>query len=258
MAVAHAFRLFLVLGHRVSLGLMMALSVGVSVHCLGAAVGLWNWPELGLVLDGAAVPAAGMWGEIGRAVLLVGLMFFLPANARMLALEQSHRKFDMNMRDVTRAYHIAHAADRATAFRLVSEFDALKERLAFLRRHPDLDSLEPELLEIAARMSFASRDLARVYSEEKVSRARLYLRQRNEEIETFSERLNDARAVVEDLKAQAMELDLAEEQSQRDIQRLRTDLERLLPELFSENDTPPPGIVTPLRARRGLAEHSAE
>lgn len=228
--MAHVFRLFLGLGHRFSLGLMIALAVGVSVHCLGAVAGIWSWPELGLVLDGAAVPAAGMWAEIGLAVLLVGLMFFLPANARMLALEQSHRTFDLNMRDVTRAYHIAHAADRATAFRLVSEFDAVKERLAFLRRHPDLDSLEPELLEIAARMSFASRDLARVYSEEKVSRARLFLRQRHEEIETFSERLNDARAVVEDLKARALELDLAEEQSQRDITRLRADLERVLPD----------------------------
>ncbi len=86
MAVAHAFRLFLGLGHRVSLGLMVALAVRVSVQRLGAAVGLWNWPELGLVLDGAAVPAAGMWAEIGLAVLTVGLMFFLPANARMLAL----------------------------------------------------------------------------------------------------------------------------------------------------------------------------
>ncbi|MFC2968339.1 hypothetical protein [Acidimangrovimonas pyrenivorans] len=70
-----------------------------------------------------------------------------------------------------RALARAHGGDREGVFALSSEFDSMRERLTHLRKHPDLSGLEPELLELAAQMSHLSRDLARVYSDEKVARA---------------------------------------------------------------------------------------
>ena len=229
---------------------ILGLAVAMAAYTLASAVGAAPWLGLHLDIGGAPLPEAGRWVQIGVTAFLALLLFFLPANARMLALETSHRRFDMDMRDVVRAYHVAHAADRASAFRLVSEFDAVKERLAFLRRHPDLDRLEPEILDLAAKMSFSSRDLARIYTEEKVERARLFLRQRQEEIATFADRLKDARAVVEDLGAHVEELDRMESMARQDLARLRADLRALLPELFEHNDeAPPPATVTPMRRR---------
>ena len=51
--------------------------------------------------------------------------------------------------------------------------------------HPDLGALEPEILELAAQMSRISQDLAETYSDEKVDRARTFLQQRQQEIDTF-------------------------------------------------------------------------
>jgi len=64
-----------------------------------------------------------------------------------------------------------------------SEFDAVRERLAYLRDHPDLDSLEPQVLELAAQMSHQSRELSDIYNDEKVTRAKTFLKQRQEEAE---------------------------------------------------------------------------
>ena len=50
-----------------------------------------------------------------------------------------------------------------------SEFDAVRERLAYLHDHHDLDSLEPSVLEVAAQMSHQSRELSDIYSDEKLS-----------------------------------------------------------------------------------------
>jgi len=48
----------------------------------------------------------------------------------------------------------------------------VRERLSYLRDHPDMDSLEPSVLELAAQMSQQSRELAEIYSDEKVARAK--------------------------------------------------------------------------------------
>ncbi|SLN11443.1 hypothetical protein ROG8370_00218 [Roseovarius gaetbuli] len=57
------------------------------------------------------------------------MCFCLPANYRIMALENSHRRISPGMQDVARA----HAADRTGVFQLSSEFDAERERLAYLR-----------------------------------------------------------------------------------------------------------------------------
>jgi len=103
----------------------------------------WDWISLSLQYQGAPVENAGMYAQIGLTVLAIGLCFYLPSNRRIMQLETSHRRFSIGMQDVARAYAAVHAADRQQTFQLSSEFDAVRERLAYLRDHPDLSTLEP-------------------------------------------------------------------------------------------------------------------
>ena len=45
----------------------------------------------------------GMYVQIGLTAFALMLLFYLPANARILALATSHRTFNMTMTDVARA-----------------------------------------------------------------------------------------------------------------------------------------------------------
>ena len=215
----------------VTMGVMLLLALGFSLAVALAAFGVIAWPDLPLMWNGAPVEGAGMWAMIGLAAFFVALCAFLPMSHRVMSLESAHRDFRISMHDVAHAYVTAHAADRAGAFRLSHEFDAVRERLAFLRDHPDLGRLEPDILEAAAQMSQMSRELADTYSEEKVERARTFLKQRQEEIEQFNDRLETAKAVTRDLRhwLEAVELDESVARSQLD--RLRAELDDILPEL---------------------------
>jgi len=87
------------------------------------------------------------------SILLVGLCFFLPSHQHITKLETSHRSFQIGMEDVAKAYAIAHAEDRSSTFKLSTEFNAVRERLGFLRDHPDLGQLESTMLEVASEMN---------------------------------------------------------------------------------------------------------
>ncbi len=213
----------------VAIAAFAVLSIGA---LLGAVVGLWPWLGLPLTWGDAEVPHAGVWVQGVLAFIGAVLLACLPAHARIRAIELGRGRFDMTMEDIARAYQVAHARDRGQAFRLASEFDAIRERLTDLYRHPDLDRLEPELLELAAKMSFASRDLAEVYSDEKIDRARQFLRQRHEEIGRFHRRLDTARAAMADLQAYKQSVDDDEAIAARMLDQLRADLSELAPELF--------------------------
>ncbi|MDG1103585.1 MAG: hypothetical protein P8N75_09480 [Ascidiaceihabitans sp.] len=76
------------------------------------------------------------------------------------------------MTDVSRAYGAVHVADRGDVFRLSKEFDSVRERLAYLRDHPDLSSLVSTVLEVAAQMLHVPNELAEVYSNDHVTRLR--------------------------------------------------------------------------------------
>lgn len=213
------------------MGAILLLALGLSSAVALAAFGVIAWPELPLAWNGAPVEDAGMWAMIALAALFVGLCAYLPMNQRVLSLESAHRDFRISMHDVAHAYVTAHAADRAGNFRLSHEFDAVRERLAFLRDHPDLGRLEPEILEAAAQMSQISRELADTYSEEKVERARTFLKQRQEELEVFNDRLETAKAVTREMRhwLEAVELDESVARSQLD--RLKAELDDIMPEL---------------------------
>ncbi|SPH21678.1 hypothetical protein ASD8599_02430 [Ascidiaceihabitans donghaensis] len=199
-----------------------------------AVFGLLPWLEVNAIWNGEFVDNAGMYVQIIATVLAVALCFFLPSNRRIMTLENSHRQFAIGMQDVARAYGAVHAADRGDVFRISSEFDAIKERLAYLRDHPDLSSLEPEVLEIAAQMSHISKELAEVYSDDRVSRARAFLKERQFEVQQFNTRLAEAKAVSTELKHWLHEIELEESVAAAQLDRLRDELRGALPELGLE------------------------
>ena len=151
-----------------------------------------------------------------------------------MQLETSHRQFAVGMQDVARAYAAVHAADRAETFQLSSEFDSVRERLAYLRDHPDLSTLEPAVLEMAAQMSHVARDLAEVYSDQKIARARSFLKQRQEEVELFNSRLDQAKAISNEMKHWMHEVELEESVAVAQLERLRDEMQEIMPELGLE------------------------
>lgn len=208
---------------------LVMVTAGLCLYALAAAFGLAGWPDLTLLVGGQPVPMAGLWATLALILLLVLLCIFLPANARMARLERSHRAFAVSMDDVARAYRTAHAADRRGVFALASEFESVRARMDHLRKHPDLAHLEPELLQIAAQMSYESRDLARVYSEDRVERARAFLRQRQEEAQAYGDRIALARAACDELRRWLTDIEAEERQHQVQVKRLEDDLRVILP-----------------------------
>ncbi len=227
--------------------LVVLVAVALLAACLAAAFGMIPRPEVALRFGGQDVPYPGMALQIGLTVLLTVLMIFLPANQRMARLERSHRSFAIGMEDVARAYRIAHAADRSGVFALSGEFESMRARFDHLRQHPDLRHLEPELLDLAAEMSFVSRDLARVYSDDKVGRARIFLTQRQEEVAGVADRIAAARRTCDELRRWLTEIESEERTAQTQIRRLEADLQEILPTLgydFDIGETHPDNVVS--------------
>ncbi len=202
-----------------------------------ALAGVWPWPDLSLSLNGAPLPDAGKWAQIALTGFMLSLCFFLPSSSRILRLENTHRSFSINMDDIRRAYVAAHAADREGVFTLAEEFDQMRARLHALRDHPDLGELEPELLEVAAQMSFESRTLAQRYSDLNVDRARSFLVQRQQELRAFNDRIEHAKAINSEFKNWINRIELDEAVAVSQMKRLIEELERVLPEL---NEPEPP------------------
>jgi hypothetical protein len=210
--------------------------VGIVASVLVVASLLAAFRVIALFFGGQAVPQAGMWLQLGLTGLMLLLLFYLPANLRISRLERSHRSFAMDMHDVARAYAHAHASDRKGVFGLSSEFEGMKARLNHLREHPDLRHLEPELLQLAAQMSFETRELAQTYSHEKVNRAKDFLRQRQQEVQALNDRLAAARTTCDELRRWLQDVEAEERQAQTQIKRLEADLKEILPTLGYDFD----------------------
>ncbi|MEO0668210.1 MAG: DNA repair protein [Pseudomonadota bacterium] len=229
--VLQAGRLLAAVMQRIALILFAILALALVMATALATAGYLPWIDLAVTRGGRPVPDAGAYVQVGLTVFAVTLCFFLPSNARILRLETSHRQFSVGVDDITRAYHAAHHADRSGAFTLADAFESTRDRLAFLRDHPDLGMLEPELLELAAKMSHISRDVAEAYSDDKVARARSFLQERQFEIERFNERLEQARAIHTEFSTWINRLELEENVARAHLERLLDEMERLLPEL---------------------------
>ena len=234
---------------RLALAVFVLAALALLAATFMAAIGQWSWISLSLQYQGAPVENAGMFAQIGLTVLALGLCFYLPSNRRIMQLETSHRQFSIGMQDVARAYGAVHAADRQQVFQMSSEFDAVRERLAYLRDHPDLGTLEPALLEVAAQMSHISTELAQVYSDDKIERARKFLSQRQEEIATFNSRLDQAKAISTEMKQWFHEVELEESVCAAQLERLREEMREMMPEL---------GIETTVRTADDVIAAQAE
>jgi 2-oxo-4-hydroxy-4-carboxy--5-ureidoimidazoline (OHCU) decarboxylase len=173
------------------------------------------------------------------------LTAYMPANFRVLALENSHRSFSMRMEDVANAYWAAHEGDRSGIFRMKSEYDAVRERLAFLHDHPDLGHLEPDILEVAAQMSRVSTDLAQVYSDEKIVRAKAFLAEREAEADQMHRRIDSALSTVAEMRHWIDRVEGEEEMARARLDRLTDELDAVLPGLgMSLGPAPAPAPVS--------------
>lgn len=211
---------------------VLALAAAAALAAtIAATLGYLPWLQLSASFGETALPWAGMALQIFLTGLLVTLVFFLPSSGRVLSLEKSHRDFRISMDDVARAYHVAHTADRAGVFTMSSEFDAVRERLAFLRDHPDLGHLEHDVMEVAAQMGEQARSLADIYSDEKVARARKFLTQRQEDAERQQERIVEALHICRELKRWSDQVELEESVVASQLAQLDDQLRTILPEL---------------------------
>ena len=238
-AIGHQLRQLI---QALAIGALAAMAAGALVVTLGAALGLLPWLSVPLAYGDAALDA-GVAVQVGGTVLLLALASALPSSFRVMRLEGSHRRFAIGMEDIARAYHTAHADDRRGAFRMRSEFDAVRERLAHLREHPDLGSLEPEVLEVAAQMSVQSRHLAETYADDKLARAQRFLEQRQEEVERMRELLAKAHHSARELRrwADGVEADEAVVADER--ARLEEELRAILPDLAAPREEPRANVV---------------
>lgn len=217
--------------HTISMGLILLIGLSAIILTVCSAFGLLPWLTFTATFGEVSYPEAGMVTQIVLTIILASLFFFMPSAGRIMSLERSHRKFHMTMEDVARAYHMCHTADRAGVFTLSSEFDAVRERLSYLREHPDLDNLEPQVLELAAQMSQQSRELADVYSDEKVTRAKMFLRQRQEEVERQQSLIVEAHHALRDIRKWSQQVELEESVVASQLSQLEEQLEATLPAL---------------------------
>ncbi|WP_224823444.1 DNA repair protein [Cognatishimia sp. MH4019] len=235
---------------RISLFLMLTLAFAVIGLTILAAFSILPWLELSLTFGGVTYPWAGMAIQIAFALFALSLCFYLPANGRIMALEKSHREFSLRMDDVARAYHKAHSADRKGLFTLGSEFDSVKERIMHLKNHPDLEELEPEILEIAAQMSHESQELASLYSDEKVDRARNFLRQRQQEVRKLEERIENAKVITREIRHWQQQVEMDESIVASQLRRLQDDLVDVLAPLGLGLMQDDPKVVTMAKTER--------
>ena len=211
--------------------LIAAIGLAAVAYTLSAAFGAVPWLTFTATFGDYSVPNAGMVTQIVLTVILASLFFFMPSAGRIMSLERSHRNFKLSMEDVARAYHLCHTADRSGIFTMSSEFDAVRERLSYLRDHPDLDSLEPAVLELAAQMSHQSRELSDIYSDEKVARAKTFLKQRQEEAERQQTLIVEAHHSLRDIRKWSQQVELEESVVASQLSQLEEQLEATLPSL---------------------------
>lgn len=231
--------------------LLLVAAAATLAASIGAAFGLWPWIELPVAWNGQTLPWAGMAAQIGLTALLGLFALTLPTSLRVLALERAHRDFSITMSDVAEAYHLCHAADRLGVFTLSREYDAVRERIEHMRRHPSLESLEPAVLTAAAQMSTAARDLAETYSDEALARARGFLEERQHEIERFRARVDEVTAASNELRRWLDTVELEESIAESQLSQIEDQLGETMARLGQLRTGPKPAPAPePIRLRR--------
>jgi hypothetical protein len=214
-----------------TIALIAGLAVAITGFTIASATGLVPWLTVPMTLGDVALPNAGLYIQITLCALLIGLAFTIPSALRIMQLERTHRDFNISMEDISAAYRASHAADRAGVFNMSREFDSVRARIKHLREHPNLGSLEAGILETAAQMSYESRDLASVYSDDKVERARTFLEQRQQESAEMLENIKHAKDIVDELTEWEANVDADEATVATQMDRLEKQLATILPAL---------------------------
>lgn len=217
-----------------SIMVIAVLAIAASAATIAAIAGVLPWLNLPVTFGETTYAWGGVVVQSVVTLILVALCFFIPSSLRVLQLERSHRDFAITMSDVAEAYALCHRADREGVFQMSAEFDSIKERIRFLANHPELPELEHSVIEAAAEMSHTSRELAEIYSDEKVARARNFLTQRQEEIERTQKSISEAHATTAQLKRWYDSVDVEEATVRSQIQQLEERLAELLPDLGFE------------------------
>lgn len=215
---------FTIYGQLAAMIFFTATGLALLVASALAFAGVLPWLQLDVAYYGQPVDWAGQAFQIGVTALFLLLAIYVPTNRHVMMLEASHRDFALSMDDITRAYKAVHLADRRDTFRLEREFDAIRERFEYLRTHPDLPEIDGELLTIAAQMSEQSRELARTFSEEKVTRARASLIERRKDAEELETRIQTANAVSREIRRNLEDVEFAESSAASQMRRLREEL----------------------------------
>lgn len=223
--------------------ILVLATIAAVVATAAAAFGILPWLELPVAFGGAEVSDAGTIAQIGLTALLVVLAGFLPANARVRRLEVTNRDFHISMADVAQAYQYVHQADREGTFQLSREFDAMRDRIEWMRQHPDLAEMEYDVLQAAAQMSVESRELAQVYSDEKVERARSFLRERQHEVDEYRQRISMAQATVGEIKRWMQAVSVEEGLAEKQLERLQKDLTEVTDALKLTGHDRPQNVV---------------
>lgn len=216
-----------------TIGMILVAFVAAAavVYTALSAFGVVPWMSFSMTFGETVIADAGIYLQSGLTALLVLMASFIPSAARVATLETGHRKFHMKMEDVARAYYHCHAADRGGVFNLQSEFDAVRERLSYLRDHPELGNLEADVLEVAAQMSQQSKHLALIYSDANVGRAKTFLRQRQEEVSRQKARIDDARQIMREIDEWSSEIDMEESMVASQLSQLEERLLATMPHL---------------------------
>lgn len=225
--ISHSFSRVAVYGQYIAIVVFALSGLALLIASALATAGLLPWLHLEVSYFGEPVPWAGTAIQISLAVFFLLLAAYVPTNRHVMMLEATHREFAIGMDDVTRAYQAVHLADRRGAFEMEREFDAIRERFAYLRSHPDLPEIDGELLTIAAQMSQQSRDLAKTFSEERVTRARESLAQRRKDAEELAERIVAANAASCEIRRGLEDVEFAENSAASQLMRLREELVEL-------------------------------
>ena len=225
--ISPSFLRIAAVGQTVAMVLFTLTGLSLLIATALAFAGILPWLELPLFYNGVSIEWAGQAAQIGLTALMLLLAVYVPTNRQVMMLEAAHRDFAVSMDDITNAYRVVHLADRRKTFEMQREFDAVRERFEYLKGHPDLPEIDGELLTIAAQMSQQSRDLARTFSEEMVTRAEESLRQRKKDAEELEERIQTANAASRELRRQLEDVEFAEGSAASQFMRLREQLSEI-------------------------------
>jgi hypothetical protein len=234
---------------KTAVALVVLTALAAVAVTLASAFNLWPWITLPVAWNGVEVPWAGMAAQIGLTAILVLFALTMPAALRVLRLERTHRDFAISMSDVAEAYALCHAADRQGAFTLSREYDAVRERIAYMRQHPRLADLEPAVLTAAAQMSTVSKDLAETYSDEALDRARGFLEERQHEVERFRSQIDTVTEEVNGLRRWLESVELDESICESQLRQLEDQMGETMEKVgLIRADMAPPD--RPVRLRR--------